>query len=54
MNEEQLRFLRALLQIALEMNDVLGMDEWLGDETFENWTKEDTIEFIKLIEEVSA
>ena len=54
MNEKQIELLLALLQLALEMHDVLGMDEWLGDEKFETWTKDDTIEFIKHIEEISA
>lgn len=53
-NEKQIELLLALLQLALEMHGILGMDEWLGDEKFENWTKDDTIEFIKHIEEISA
>ena len=54
MNKEQLRFVRALLALAIEIERVLSMDEWLGDESFENWTKEDTIELDKLMEEVKT
>jgi len=54
MNEKQLKFVRALLQLAIEMEGVCGMDEWLGDEDFESWTKADTIELDNLLEEVGA
>lgn len=54
MNERQLQFVLALLQLALETDRCLGMDEWLGDEDFESWTREDTIELMNLIEEVKA
>lgn len=53
MTERQIKFVRALLALALEMDRVLGIDEWLGNEEFANWTKEETIELDKLLEEVS-
>ncbi len=54
MNERQLEFIWALLQLALEMEGVSGMAEWLGDDQFDNWTKDDTIEVKNLIEGVKA
>ncbi len=54
MTEEQIRFVRALLNLAIEMDGVLGTAEWLGDESFETWTKADTIELDKLMKEVNA
>lgn len=53
MTQRQIRFLRALLALAVEMDKVLGIYEWLGDEEFEDWSRDETIELEKLLEEVS-
>lgn len=53
MTERQIKFLRALLVLAIETHSVLGMDEWTGEEQFENWTRDETIELDKLLEEVN-
>lgn len=52
MTQRQIRFLRALLALAIEMDKTLGIDEWLGDEEFEDWSRDETIELEKLLEEV--
>lgn len=52
MTERQIKFLRALLGLAIEMDRILGMDEWIGDEEFEDWSRDETIELEKLLEEV--
>ena len=54
MTEEQMRFVLALLNVAIEMDRSMGMDEWLGDGEFENWTPPQTQEIIKIIEEANA
>jgi len=38
--------------MAIEMDRILGMDEWTGCEEFETWTRDETIELEKLLEEV--
>jgi len=53
MTEEQLAFVRALLALAIEMDGVMGTDEWLGDERWATWTRADTEELDKLLDEVS-
>jgi len=50
--QRQIKFLRALLNMAIEMDRILGMDEWTGCEEFETWTRDETIELEKLLEEV--
>lgn len=52
MNEKQIKFVRALLALAVEMDRCLGMDEWTGCEEFADWSRDETIELDKLLEEV--